>query len=184
MVPIYISWRTVLHCKRRFNHSSHGNPPQRRGGMGWWGRHPPLRQLFSVNFLAMAVCQGYVIEITLALGDNPFFTWINIFFEWIILDFLESINFLNELFWIFLNVWNLWMNNFGFFFFWMNKFFEWIICMFSWMNKFFEWIILLYDWMNYWMITKKCIINKKNEWSVKKIRGVKVWTKCVNQGLQ
>ena len=25
-----------------------------------------------------------------ALGDNPFFTWMNIFFEWIILDFLNE----------------------------------------------------------------------------------------------
>ena len=34
----------------------------------------------------------------LALGDNPFFTWMNICFEWIILDFI-----------------------------WMNEIFEWII---------------------------------------------------------
>ena len=71
--------------------------------------------------------------------NNFGFSWMNKFFEWIILDF-----------------------------FWMNEIFEWIICVFFWMNKFFEWIILLYDWMNYWMNNKKCIIHKKNEWSVKK----------------
>ena len=32
----------------------------------------------------------------LALGDNPFFNWMNIFFEWIILNYLEWINSSNE----------------------------------------------------------------------------------------
>ena len=87
-------------------------------------------------------------HIRLAMGDNPFFTWMNICFEWIILDFI----WMNKIFeWIILD------------FFWTNKFFEWIICVLFWMNKFFEWIILLCDWMNYWMNNKKCIIHKKNE---------------------
>ena len=32
----------------------------------------------------------------IAMGDNPFFTWMNIFFEWIIWDWFEWINSLNE----------------------------------------------------------------------------------------
>ena len=92
----------------------------------------------------MSGCEFNLIG--LAMGNNPFFTWMNICFEWIILDFI----WMNKIFeWIILD------------FFWTNKFFEWIICVLFWMNKFFEWIILLCDWMNYWMNNKKCIIHKK-----------------------
>ena len=97
--------------------------------------------LSVVHFLAVhnSSIGDLVTHWLIALGDNPFFIWMNIFFEWMILDFLEWIIF--------------WMNNFGFF----------------WMNKFFEWIFLLYDWMNYWMNNKKCTIHKKNNLSLKKV---------------
>ena len=45
---------------------------------------------FCLHFLAS---QDALEE---ALGDNPFFNWMNIFFDWIILNFLEWINSLNE----------------------------------------------------------------------------------------
>ena len=38
----------------------------------------------------------YIALSTLALGDNPFFTWINNFFEWIIWNCFEWIDYLNE----------------------------------------------------------------------------------------
>ena len=38
----------------------------------------------------------YLPADSLALGDNPFFTWMNIFFECIILDIFEWIDSLNE----------------------------------------------------------------------------------------
>ena len=45
---------------------------------------------FFISNVKMATGQA------IALGDNKFFTWMNIFFEWIILDFFEWIDSLNE----------------------------------------------------------------------------------------
>ena len=42
-----------------------------------------------------------IIGDQIALGDNPFFTWMNIFFEWIILFFFKWMNSLNEYFAVF-----------------------------------------------------------------------------------
>ena len=39
---------------------------------------------------------GTILQNCIALGDNQFFTWMNIFFEWIIWDCFEWINSLNE----------------------------------------------------------------------------------------
>ena len=69
----------------------------------------------------------------IALGDNLFFTWMNIFFEWIILIF-----------------------------YWMNKFFEWIIfVLFEWINFLNEYFYRIIEWIIEWI--KKYVICRKIE---------------------
>ena len=80
---------------------------------------PPLSPRVWVRAKNLDQLYSEINDHIIALGDNPFFTWMNIFFEWII-----------------------------FYFFWMNKFFEWIILDFL-NKRFFEWIIFeLFEWMN------------------------------------
>ena len=68
-------------------------------------------EIFLMALLAWKISFSMFVKLMighegLALGDNPFFTWMNIFFEWIIFIFFEWINSLNEYFAFF------WMNTF------------------------------------------------------------------------